>query len=261
MEYGFTRPTEVVETEQMAKGSDLHLARELSSEEYVDVKVESDEDIFAIKALNLYSHMKNLSTLKMSREVPIFGWIGKLFLMGKIDELRYDDQSKTIHICEFKTRMKPFLPGAAQQKTHKLQLMIYQYLLTNFQETDPQVLAKMMKINASKALGKDVQKHCPSKVKTIHDLLLLIKQLPKVEISKLIIEYSCQDKDEVFATTEEKYDEKWLLDNVKCFEEYWFGSRFAQGVDIEEAWKCSMCSFADNCEWRIAKAKELNRNT
>ena len=28
------------------------------------------------------------------------------------------------------------------------------------------------------------------------------------------------------------------------------------GVDIEEAWKCSMCSFADNCDWRIAKAKE-----
>ena len=50
MEYGFTRPQEATaDPEHVVRGSDLHLARELLSEEYVDVNVESDEDIFAIK--------------------------------------------------------------------------------------------------------------------------------------------------------------------------------------------------------------------
>ena len=69
--------------------------------------------------------MKNIRQLKICREVPIFGWIGNLFLMGKIDEIRWKNDSKDLEISEFKTRMKPYLPGKAQQDTHKLQVMIY----------------------------------------------------------------------------------------------------------------------------------------
>lgn len=129
LEYGFTRPQEalVEQPEYVSKGSQLHLARELESEDYVDVKIESDEDIFAIKVLNLYSHLKNLKALKFCREVPIFGRVGKLFLLGKIDELRWTKDG--IEICEFKTRTKACLPGKAQQITHDFQLMIYKVLL------------------------------------------------------------------------------------------------------------------------------------
>ena len=93
--------------------------------EIPDVQVESDEDIFAIKALNLYLHLKNVKSLKLCREVPVFGWIGNLFLLGKIDELRHVDKDNSIELSEFKTRTKSYLPSAAQQKTHNLQVMIY----------------------------------------------------------------------------------------------------------------------------------------
>ena len=102
----------------------MHLARELQSEEYVNVKVESDEDIFAIKVLNLYQHLTTVQSKKVCREVPIFGWIGDIFLLGKIDELRWVND--TLEISEFKTRTKPVLPGKAQAQTHSLQIMIYQ---------------------------------------------------------------------------------------------------------------------------------------
>ena len=77
-----------------------------------------------------------------------------------------------------------------------------------------------------------------------------------IPIENLVIEYSTQDKDEIFATQKVDYDENWLLSTVGKYQEYWLGNRFAQGVEIEEAWKCSMCSFADNCDWRKAKAAE-----
>lgn len=257
MEYGFTRPQEIKEPEHVFRGSELHLSRELQTEDYIDVQVESDEDIFAIKALNLYLHLKNVKSLKLCREVPVFGWIGNLFLLGKIDELRHVDKDNSIELSEFKTRTKSFLPSAAQQKTHNLQVMIYKYLLTNVQSIDINELCKTLKLNPSKRFGPDVIKHCPTKVENLNDLFHKLKQLEEIHVSNLVIDYSCQDKDEVFASIPVKYEEVWLLETVSKCEQYWMGQRFAQGVDIEDAWKCSMCSFADNCEWRIAKANEL----
>jgi exonuclease V len=32
--------------------------------------------------------------------------------------------------------------------------------------------------------------------------------------------------------------------------QWWKGERDPQGVQIEDAWKCMMCEFADNCTWR-----------
>lgn len=259
MEYGFTRKHELPKEDpkHVVRGQELHLARELESEDYIDVKVDSDEDIFAIKALNLYGHLKNIRQLKICREVPIFGWIGNLFLMGKIDEIRWKDDSNDLEISEFKTRTKPYLPGKAQQVTHNLQVMIYQYLLTKLHSLDMDRICNTLKLSKDKKLGSDILKHCPAGVKCLQDLIELIRNLNDAkQVSNLVIEYSCQDKDKIFATEKVNYDEDWLLKNVQKCEEYWMGNRFAQGVDIEDAWKCSMCDFAENCDWRKKKEKE-----
>ena len=139
----------------------------------------------------------------------------------------------------------------------KKRFTFLQYLLTNVQSIDINELCKTLKLNPSKRFGLDVIKHCPTKVENLNDLFHKLKQLEEIHVSNLVIDYSCQDKDEVFASIPVKYEEVWLLETVSKCEQYWMGQRFAQGVDIEDAWKCSMCSFADNCEWRIAKANEL----
>ena len=37
---------------------------------------------------------------------------------------------------------------------------------------------------------------------------------------------------------------------------WWRGNRPAKGVEVEEAFKCHICEFAENCEWRINKIDE-----
>jgi exonuclease V len=37
---------------------------------------------------------------------------------------------------------------------------------------------------------------------------------------------------------------------------WWKGRREAKGVEIEEAFKCRICDFADNCSWRKTKVEE-----
>ena len=253
MEYGFSRPQLASpDPPQMVRGSELHLARELESEEYVDITVQSDEDVFAIKIFNLINHLND--SKEISREVPIFGWIQNIFLMGKIDEIQRKDN--LLKISEFKTRKKAFLPGKAQQDTHKLQVMIYQYLMSQISRLDAKRTCDKLQLNPEKKLGEDVIKH--TSVETLRDLLCILQLQPQVTLSdKLLIEYSCQEQDAVFAKIDVAYDETWMLEKVEKCQQYWLGQRPAEGVDIEEAWKCSMCDFADDCVWRIAKVKEM----
>lgn len=37
---------------------------------------------------------------------------------------------------------------------------------------------------------------------------------------------------------------------------WWKGERAARGVDVEEAFKCRVCEFAESCEWRLGKIEE-----
>ena len=48
------------ENEAANKGSELHLERELETQDYVDVEVETKEDIFAVKLFNLVKSLEEL---------------------------------------------------------------------------------------------------------------------------------------------------------------------------------------------------------
>lgn len=46
--------------------------------------------------------------------------------------------------------------------------------------------------------------------------------------------------------------EKYIQDEMA----WWKGTREAKGVEIEEAFKCRICDFAENCTWRQRKVDE-----
>lgn len=46
----------------------------------------------------------------------------------------------------------------------------------------------------------------------------------------------------------------YLADGMR----FWRGRRSAKGVGMVEAWKCVICEFRDECEWRAAREKEAS---
>jgi exonuclease V len=42
---------------------------------------------------------------------------------------------------------------------------------------------------------------------------------------------------------------------------FWKGTREAKGVEMEEAFKCRICDFADDCSWRKTKVEEATEKS
>lgn len=55
------------------------------------------------------------------------------------------------------------------------------------------------------------------------------------------------------------YDDGVLKTYVADEMRWWKGQREAQGVAIEEAYKCRICEFAEGCDWRKAKIEEATQ--
>ena len=256
------------EASQLTKGTELHLARELETQDYVDVKVTSSEDIFAVKVINLLMCVEGFKSGRklISREVPIFGTFDDTFFLGKIDELKLDFNAYELSVVEFKTRTRRNLPGKAQKLTHDLQGMLYKYMIDELilGNLTPERIWEALKLDAVKKFGADVQKHIKLTVRDKTNLDELfetlqdsVKGLPTVTAVR--IEYTFQGDGKPFAEETVGYDGIWLEEQLRRYLGYWRGRREPVGVDVEEAWKCSNCIYSDGCSWRIKKSEELRR--
>jgi exonuclease V len=69
-------------------------------------------------------------------------------------------------------------------------------------------------------------------------------------------EYRSRDTGDVVGSKIFAVDERELENYVDKEMEWWRGEREAQGVVVEEAFKCRSCDFAEDCEWRLKKVEE-----
>ena len=69
-------------------------------------------------------------------------------------------------------------------------------------------------------------------------------------------EYRCADEGEIMGMKTFLYDDKRMQEYLDDEMRWWKGERSAQGVCVEEAYKCGSCEFADDCEWRKNKIVE-----
>ena len=235
----------------------------------VPVKVESSEDIWAIKVLNLISSVQGfLCNTTIAREVPIFGspFGEDIFIVGLIDELRFDPDTYTIDLQELKTRKHKSPPSRSQQSQHRLQVMLYKKLFDDLVkgQVTKETVAKHLRLNLNKEFGEDILKQVDGKMLACRNLSSLMDVLfQKMQcmtcVSQIGMEYVHQDSRETICHHSVTYSDSELECLVKEFYGFWRGGREVKGVDIEDAWKCQMCDFASICDWRQKKADEYSK--
>ena len=233
------------------------------------VKVESSEDIWAIKVLNLISSVQGfLCGTTLAREIPIFGapFGEDIFIVGLIDELRFDPETYTIDLQELKTRKHKSSPSRSQQSQHRLQVMLYKKLFDDLVKghVAKETVAGHLKLNLNKEFGKDVLKQVDGNLLTCRNLNELMDVLfQKMQcltcVSQIGIEYVHQESKETICHHSVEYSDSELESLMKDYFQFWRGGRQVKGVDIEDAWKCQMCDFASVCDWRQRKAEEYSK--
>lgn len=235
----------------------------------VNVKVTSNEDIWAIKVLNLINSVQIfLNSGTVAREIPIFGapFGEDVFVVGLIDELRFDPDSFLIELWELKTRMRKSLPSKSQKQQHRLQVMMYQKMFDDLVKGSlkKETVAKHLRLSLTNEFGTDIKYQIESSgfsSKNLDELMgVLFARMQCVTcIQGLGIEYVHQDTKETIGMETVSYDETDLQALFKDYLGFWQGNRECKGVDIEEAWKCQSCDFADICDWREKKAEEYSK--
>ncbi|XP_078278496.1 exonuclease V isoform X2 [Rhinoraja longicauda] len=245
-------------------GSSIHLARELEIQDIVPINIESREDSWAVKLLNFLSMIQFLQAGERVRELPVFGEVEGIFLVGVIDELCYGSSGE-LELHELKTRAQPTLPSAAQRKSHHLQVNVYKLLFEALikGQLKKDTIIQHLQLQTAQSFGSEVMLHAKKMglfVNTFGELLdliflnLMYIQIPTIGVLK--IEYCYQADASVIGTEVVHFEERRLDKELKHYCSFWKGQREAQGVDIEEAWKCRSCDFADICQWREKKAEE-----
>ncbi|XP_060062126.1 exonuclease V isoform X2 [Erinaceus europaeus] len=239
-------------------GASIHLARELEVHDLVTVSVVTKEDAWAVKFLNILSMIPTLQSEGCIREFPVFGEVEGVLLVGVIDELHYTDKGE-LELAELKTRRRPMTPLKAQKRKDCFQVSLYKYIFDAMVQgkVTPASLIHHTKLCPEKPLGPSVLRHAQQggfSVKSFGDLMelvflsLTLSDLPVIDILK--IEYIHQETAAVLDTEVVTFEEKEVKSKMQHYMAYWMGQREPQGVDVEDAWKCRTCSYADICEWR-----------
>jgi len=211
---------------------------------------------------------------------------GDVLVNGIVDELRFDADSHSLTLVELKTRYSNHLPCEAQKRGHRLQVMLYQSFYNDLVEGRilKSKLALHRKLNLARYLSPSVVEALWCTVgdgvfplrpacgngpsdgdaatpsitlgQVLETLLNTAKAAPRID--KLNLEYIFQKSKQLIAVEGVTFDPEWLGNQSIDAAEFWFGRRGKpRGVDIEDAWKCGMCEFSQDCQWRVSRAGEL----
>ncbi|GFR92702.1 exonuclease V-like [Elysia marginata] len=263
------------ETSKAAKGrgSDIHLERELEVQVPVEVIVETQEDKWAVKLINLQQAVLAFCRgQRLAREVPVFGCpFGEdIFVFGIIDELCYDPDRHEVEISELKTRRSAHPPKKKQQDKDKYQVNLYAQLFNELVlgSVNKSMVASHLGLNLDTKLSSSVMEHVRdvttgdvSEVCTFGHLLETV--LSQVQslccIKRSRVEYIQQDDKSEILVLDFLLDSDSLRHMFMEQCRWWHGERGTTGVDIEDCWKCEHCQFAPLCEWRDFMAEKLSK--
>lgn len=243
------------ETAEMKAGKDRH--RKLHEEVAVLVKVKPKTfvDTVALRLHNAQVGLKRLIINGMTREIPLFGKINSLFVMGITDELYLKEGH--LHILDTKTRQRDSMPTEAQKRTTKFQLMLYNKLIQNLisKKFTIEDLLSFYGFKASDNISNDFKKQIndigdeiePNIGQLCDETFKLFQRLPCPE-RLMQIRYEYQQNKKLIGKDEFSFDDSAFNRDCNFVEEFWLGKRKAIPVGINNSWKCNFCEFNDICE-------------
>ncbi|XP_014551542.1 hypothetical protein COCVIDRAFT_112698 [Bipolaris victoriae FI3] len=177
-----------------------------------------------------------------------------------------------IYITDVKTRSANSLPAGASLRPTRMQLMLYRKLLeslslntvdaeTVFSRYDLQPLESFSDTFMQAVGGIGPHNQAPDYPNLLSLWSLLVTEMqtavPPASLSSIVrAEFRYAKDGHVIGSELMVYDtdtiEKYIGDEMA----WWKGQREAKGVEIEEAFKCRICDFADSCSWRRTKVDE-----
>jgi exonuclease V len=193
---------------------------------------------------------------------------------------------RAVYIADVKTRGVKSVPAGASLRPTWMQLMLYRKLLeslalntvdaeTVFQRYDLQSLepfTESLMLQLSGLDGDDIMSgdnettFAPAEVSEIrkHNNLSALWSLMISEFAHTIAtfsdvlraEFRYSKTGEVIGSEVFTYDPEAIEGYVSREMDWWKGGRKAEGVDVEEAFKCRICDFAEECTWRKNKIDE-----
>ncbi|TNE43465.1 MAG: hypothetical protein EP343_33505 [Deltaproteobacteria bacterium] len=254
MEFTLHRGKE--KTEAMVQGSARHQELHEEITEIVEVKTSTREEWWGLQLFNAWACLHQLKRENICREIPVFGKVQGVWLLGIVDQLLTQDDGQTI-LSDTKTRRKANLPSEAQKLTTRIQLMLYKHMFDQlvthdfpkedyFTELrlDPDVTFSdefLEGLREHGLPGENLGSLLESTLEEFRNASPLAKELET--------RYEWQTDQSYLGSDIFPYSNAWLHHQVKTGLRYWQGERDARGVPRSERWKCRFCNFQDDCPY------------
>ncbi|KAL1593977.1 hypothetical protein SLS60_010711 [Paraconiothyrium brasiliense] len=199
-------------------------------------------------------------------------------------------RDRHVYIADVKTRGGRLLPKGASLRPTWMQLMLYRKLLESLflNTVDAETifarygLAPLKSFSEAFILGggvlgdadSDFDPENPYSILQANELIshpnlsslwaLMISEYQQTipTISDILrAEFRYAKTGEVIGNELIIYNADTIDAYVEREMEWWKGSREAKGVEIEEAFKCRICDFAEECTWRKTKIEEATEKS
>ncbi|KAL0729443.1 hypothetical protein Bca4012_025536 [Brassica carinata] len=223
---------------KVSKAMKLGQARHLELEEEVvkrvRVKVESNEDKWALKLLSSIAGVNQFLFEGRTRELLLVGFVEGQWIVGIIDEVRKasaEDSSDTGPLLsDTKTRVRDTLPAEPQRRNGRLQVMLYKLLW------DTVVKEEFPATRIPAQTLEEIVRYYESTFKML-----------TVANDQLLLRYEFQKDRSIIAEIRFTHDPEWVMSKYKEVIEFWRSEREAEYTPEEERWKCRYCQFAKSC--------------
>ena len=204
-------------------------------------------------------------------------------------------KTSKVYLTDVKTRGVKTIPKGASFRPTLMQLMLYHMLLSDLatDKVDADVVFDRYGLDSYATFSDSFIAHLDSLNETYYDapsdssqvhgapdstpdtIHILNYNSPRLLWSLMIqefrltmpagtnslgnvlkVEYRDQGDGTILGIKTFLYDRTVIQEYVEDELRWWKGEREAQGVSMEEAYKCRSCEFAEECTWRAAKVEE-----